>query len=157
MLYWVEIQFDIDTEFNGGHWYAWTIGSTSLTPVVQITTLKGTNKLALQSFFFQSSVYTCICTISSIIRLNQWNNKIFDWLKHPNGLFFCILMYAVNPTIFFSKLTKLKMWFNIPCFFINPKSVIFLSVTLILIMNFYIYIDASFHVNLYEINRSMWR
>lgn len=52
MLYWVEIQFDIDTEFNGGHWYAWTIGSTSLTPVVQITTLKGTNKLALQSFVF---------------------------------------------------------------------------------------------------------
>lgn len=119
--------------------------------------IKRHKQIGTPEFCFQSSVYTCICTISSIIRLNQWNNKIFDWLKHPNGLFFCILMYAVNPTIFFPNSQNYKNVIQHTLVFINPKSVIFLNVTLILIMNFYIYIDASFHANLFEINRSMWR
>lgn len=120
--------------------------------------IKRHKQIGTPEFCFQSSVYTCICTISSIIRLNQWNNKIFDWLKHPNGLFFLFfLMYAVNPTIFFPNSQNYKNVIQHTLVFINPKSVIFLNVTLILIMNFYIYIDASFHANLYEINRSMWR
>lgn len=74
------------------------------------------------------------------------------------GCFFLFfLMYAVNPTIFFPNSQNYKNVIQHTLVFINPKSVIFLNVTLILIMNFYIYIDASFHANLFEINRSMWR
>lgn len=124
--------------------------------------IKRHKQIGTPEFCFQSSVYTCICTISSIIRLNQWSffPKTMKYLIDLNiqmCWFFVFFNVCGKSDYFFSKLTKLKMWFNIPWFFINPKSVIFLNVTLSLITNFYIYIDASFHANLYEINRSMWR
>lgn len=124
--------------------------------------IKRHKQIGTPEFCFQSSVYTCICTISSIIRLNQWSffPKTMKYLIDLNiqmCWFFVFLMYAVNPTIFFPNSQNYKNVIQHTLVFINPKSVIFLNVTLILIMNFYIYIDASFHANLYEINRSMWR
>lgn len=68
--------------------------------------IKRHKQIGTPEFCFQSSVYTCICTISSIIRLNQWSffPKTMKYLIDLNiqmCWFFVFLMYAVNPTIFF--------------------------------------------------------
>lgn len=85
--------------------------------------IKRHKQIGTPEFCFQSSVYTCICTISSIIRLNQWSfiPKTMKYLIDLNIQMGCFFNVCSKSDYFFFQTHKTKNVIQHTLYFYQSK------------------------------------